>query len=127
MIQVKRLYEKAEAADGTRFLVDRLWPRGISKASLPVTAWVKDAAPSTVLRQWFRHDAPKWEEFLERYFAELDANPDAWAPLLEAAKSGPVTLVYSSQDAEHNNAIALAQYLRTKLPQRNKRGAKSVR
>ncbi|MFZ0594729.1 MAG: DUF488 domain-containing protein [Bryobacteraceae bacterium] len=111
MFKLKRAYEPPEAADGARYLIDRLWPRGISKASLKIDGWLKEVSPSDPLRRWFNHDPEKWNEFRQRYFAELDSKPDALAPLVEAARSGPVTLVYSAHDAEHNNGVALAEYL----------------
>ncbi len=114
MIRLKRVYEPAEKADGRRFLVERLWPRGVSKVSLTIDAWLKDVAPSAALRQWFRHDPGKWTEFRKRYFTELAANEAALAPIQEAAAAGDVTLVYSSHDTEHNNAVALKEYLEAK-------------
>jgi len=111
MIHLKRARDEAESGDGARYLVDRLWPRGVTKASLPLEGWVKEVAPSDALRRWFQHDPAKWDEFRRRYFAELDKNPDAWKPLAEAARAGPVTLIYSAHDPEHNNAVALAEYL----------------
>lgn len=111
MIRVKRAYEEPAAQDGVRYLVDRVWPRGVKKNSLKIEAWLKDVAPSADLRRWFSHDPAKWTTFQHKYFAELDAHPDAWAPLAEAARHGPITLVYSARDTEHNNALALASYL----------------
>lgn len=111
MIAVKRAYEPVKRADGTRFLVERLWPRGVSKTKLHVAAWLKDVAPSTELRRWFGHDPEKWDGFRKRYRRELDAHPDTWQPILAAARRGTVTLVYSAHDTEHNNAVALQQYL----------------
>jgi len=111
MIQLKRAYDAPSSTDGTRLLVERLWPRGVTKSSLKVDEWVKDVAPSTKLRKWFNHDPAKWNEFRRRYFAELNGNPDAWQPLIVAARRGVVTLVYSSRDAEHSNAVALAEFL----------------
>ncbi|NOK03010.1 MULTISPECIES: DUF488 domain-containing protein [Myxococcus] len=110
-IRLKRAYEAASRTDGRRFLVERLWPRGVRKTALPIEAWLKDAAPSTELRKWFAHDPDRWSEFCRRYTAELAANPAAWQPLLEAARHGTVTLVYSAHDTEHNNAAALQQFL----------------
>lgn len=107
MIRTKRAYEPAAKPDGKRFLVDRLWPRGVKKEALHLTAWIKGAAPSKELRQWFNHDPAKWKEFQRRYRAELDGQPAAWQPLLDAAKSGDVTLLFSAHDLEHNNAAAL--------------------
>ncbi len=111
MIRMKRVYEKAGREDGKRYLVERLWPRGVKKEALRMDGWVKDAAPSTKLRKWFGHDPKKWEEFKRRYRKELDANPEGVRQILEAMRKGDVTLIYSSHDAEHNNAVALEQYL----------------
>ena len=111
MLKTKRVYESAEASDGARFLVDRLWPRGIKKEKLKMEAWLKDVAPSPNLRKWFAHDPGKWQEFQGRYRAELESNSDAWKPILEAAKQGDVTLLYSARDPEHNSAILLKQFL----------------
>jgi uncharacterized protein YeaO (DUF488 family) len=110
-IQLKRVYETGSTADGVRFLVERLWPRGIKKADLKIDGWLKDAAPGTELRKWFSHDPAKWDAFRRRYFAELTSRPDAWQPILDAARRGRVTLLYSSHDAQHNNAVALKQFL----------------
>lgn len=115
MIALKRAYERARADDGQRFLVERLWPRGVKKAALRISGWLKDVAPSTELRKWFSHDPAKWDEFRRRYFAELDAHRDALQPLLDAAREGKVTLVSSSHDQEHNNAVALKEYLESEL------------
>ena len=111
MIQVKRAYEPAAKSDGKRFLVDRLWPRGVTKESLRLEAWLKDVAPSDDLRRWFGHQPAKWDEFRRRYFAELDARPEAWQPIFESARRGNVTLLYGARDVEHNNAVALKEYL----------------
>lgn len=118
MIQLRRVYEKGSAREGTRFLVERLWPRGLRKQDLPAHIWQKDAAPSSELRKWFSHDPEKWSEFQRRYRAELKANPEGWKPILDAAGQGTVTLLYSSHDQEHNNAIALKHYLEQKLQSR---------
>ncbi len=115
MIQTKRVYEPPARSDGTRFLVERLWPRGLRKEELDAHAWLKDVAPSTELRKWFSHDPAKWSEFKRRYYAELDKEPEAWLPIIQAARHGNVTLLYSSHDQEHNNAVALQQYLERKL------------
>ena len=101
-------------SDGTRFLVERLWPRGVSKAALQLDAWLKEVGPSTALRKWFSHDPEKWREFRRRYFHELDSRPEAWEPIVSAARRGTVTLVYSSHDTKHNNAVALQEYLQAK-------------
>jgi uncharacterized protein YeaO (DUF488 family) len=100
MLKIKRVYEEAQAEDGVRFLVERLWPRGMKKEDLPMQAWLKDAAPSPDLRAWYQHDVGKWEEFQGRYRAELEANPDAWMIILETLKFGDVTLLYSARDTE---------------------------
>ncbi|HEY6990282.1 MAG TPA: DUF488 family protein [Bryobacteraceae bacterium] len=115
MLKLKRAYEKAEGEDGARYLIDRLWPRGVAKASLKIDGWVKDVAPSADLRRWFNHDPEKWNEFRRRYFAELDSKPGAWRPLIDAARKGTVTLVYSAHDEQYNNGVALAEYLKTKI------------
>ena len=107
MLKVKRVYESAAADDGARFLVERLWPRGMKKEDLKMDAWLKDAAPSDSLRRWFGHDPLKWKEFQERYRAELVKHPDSWRPIVEAGKHGNVTLLYSARDIEHNNALVL--------------------
>lgn len=114
-IQVKRIYDPASSQDGRRFLVERLWPRGTSKAQARVDAWLKDVAPTDGLRRWFNHDPARWEEFRRRYEAELEARPETWAPLVEAARKGPITLVYSARDTEHNNAVALKEFLEARL------------
>ena len=111
MLALKRAYEKASLADGPRFLVERLWPRGVKKEDLEIAAWLKDAAPSDGLRRWFAHDPAKWSEFRRRYFAELDKHPEALEPLLAAARRGRITLIFSARDTEHNNALALKEYL----------------
>lgn len=115
VIKLKRVYEPSASADGTRFLVERLWPRGVKKTALHVEAWLKDVAPSTALRRWFSHDPKKWVEFRRRYFRELTANTNALEPILEAGRHGPVTLVYSSHDTEHNNAVALKDYVEAQI------------
>ena len=115
MILLKRAYEAASTKDGTRFLVERLWPRGIRKASLPLDGWLKDVAPSTELRKWFGHDPRKWTDFQRRYRAELQHEPQFWKPLLQAARNGTITLVYSSHDMEHNNAVVLKGFLESHL------------
>ncbi|HET7584590.1 MAG TPA: DUF488 family protein [Gemmatimonadaceae bacterium] len=111
MIKLKRAYEPAARGDGRRFLVERLWPRGVRKDDLPLDGWLKDVAPSPALRRWFAHDPAKWPEFRRRYFAELRKNDEALQPLRDAARRGTVTLVYSARDTEHNAAVALREYL----------------
>jgi uncharacterized protein YeaO (DUF488 family) len=115
MIRVKRVYDPPEPIDGTRLLVERLWPRGVKKAALLMTGWLKEVAPSDALRRWFGHDPAKWEEFQRRYFAELDSRPETWQALVERARQGNVTLLYSARDPEHNNASALKAYVENAL------------
>jgi uncharacterized protein YeaO (DUF488 family) len=115
MINVKRVYLPPEQTDGRRFLVDRLWPRGIKKDKLHCEAWFKEAAPSDSLRVWYQHDPDKWEEFKLRYFAELDGKPEVWKPMLDAARKGDITLLYSTRNETNNNALALKAYLDGKL------------
>lgn len=115
VIQVKRVYDPPVLEDGTRFLVERLWPRGLKKEALRLDGWLKDVAPSDKLRRWFAHDPAKWNEFWHRYFAELDGKPEAWRPILQAACQGNVTLLFSARDTEHNNAVALKAYLEKQL------------
>ena len=110
-IQIKRVYEPAAKDDGQRFLVERLWPRGIKKELLHLDGWLKEVAPGDQLRKWFKHDPAKWAEFQKRYHAELDAKPENWRPLLKAAKSGNLTLLFSAHDLEHNNAVVLKHFL----------------
>ena len=115
MIKIKRVYDPREPGDGKRFLVDRLWPRGVSKVSLELEGWVKNAAPSHDLRRWFAHDPQKWDEFRNRYFAELDAERQVLAPITEAAAQGDVTLLYSARETKNNNAAALRDYIEEKM------------
>ncbi len=122
MIRLKRVYDPPDPGDGRRFLVERFWPRGMKKERLSLDAWVRDVAPSDALRRWFAHDPKKWEEFQRRYFAELDRKPEAWRPLLEAARQGTITLLYSARHLEHNNAVALRAYLKKKLDLARSRG-----
>ena len=124
MIALKRAYDPISHADGMRFLVERLWPRGVSKAKLRIDSWVKEVGPSTDLRKWFSHDPTKWAEFRRRYFRELASRREEWQPILSAARRGTVTLVYSSHDTEHNNAVALQEFLRRKLRQGARRSAR---
>jgi len=115
VIKLKRVYEQPEPDDGARYLVDGLWPRGVAKDAPQLAAWVREAAPSAELRTWFGHDPARWDEFRRRYWAELDARPEVWEPLLRAARSGTITLVFAARDAEHSNAVALRDYLRARL------------
>ena len=128
MVRLKRVYEPASKTDGARFLVERQWPRGLSKEAVHLTAWQKEVGPSTELRQWFNHDPVKWRQFRARYFHELDSRPESWRPILTAARRGVVTLVYSSHDQEHNNAVALKEYLEARRhPSRSRRAAAATR
>jgi uncharacterized protein YeaO (DUF488 family) len=111
MLKIKRVYELAEAGDGRRFLVERLWPRGIKKEDLKMEAWLKEVSPSPALRTWYAHDVEKWEEFQKRYRTELASRPEAWKPILEAASQDTVTLLYSARDTEHNSALVLKSFL----------------
>ena len=111
MIRLKRAYEPAVASDGRRVLVERLWPRGVTKQRLRLDQWAKDVAPSPALRRWFGHDPRRWTEFRRRYFAELRAKASAWKPLLAAARRGRVTFIYAARDLEHNGALALKAFL----------------
>jgi uncharacterized protein YeaO (DUF488 family) len=111
MIRLRRVYDSPSDQDGTRFLVERLWPRGIKKSLLLLDEWLKDAGPSTELRKWFGHDPDRWDTFCSRYFKELHERPESWHPILEAEKRGTVTLLYSSHDTAHNNAVALKNFL----------------
>ncbi len=111
-ITLARVYDPPTSS-GKVFLVERLWPRGVRRDAIRMDGWLKDAAPSTTLRQWFAHDPRKWAEFRERYFMELDAHPDAWRPLVQTE---PVTMLFSSRDREHNNAVALRDYVMAHTP-----------
>jgi len=112
-IAVKRVYEPPSPEDGRRILVDRLWPRGIAKAEAEIDHWAKEIAPSSELRKWYKHDRSKWEEFKQRYFAELDSAPDAVQSFRHSVLSGKVTFLYSSKERELNNAVALREYMET--------------
>jgi uncharacterized protein YeaO (DUF488 family) len=110
-IAVKRAYDAPARSDGQRVLVDRVWPRGVTKEALHHDAWMKALAPSTALRKWFGHDPAKWAGFRARYFSELDAQPEAVEELLGRCRQHAVTLVFAAQDRDHNNAVALKAYL----------------
>ncbi|MGB7948017.1 MAG: DUF488 domain-containing protein [Candidatus Binatia bacterium] len=115
IIAIKRVYQTPEAADGRRILVDRVWPRGITKARLRADLWLKSVAPSTALRNWFKHDRSRWNRFKERYFFELEQNPEGMDRLVDAVKNGPVTLLYSAKETRYNQAVALKEYLSARL------------
>ncbi|HVY61184.1 MAG TPA: DUF488 domain-containing protein [Planctomycetota bacterium] len=121
-IRLRRVYDPPGRGEGKRFLVERLWPRGVKKEMLAIDGWLRDVAPSTELRKWFSHDPARWAEFRRRYQAELADNQAAWRPLLEAAREGAVTLLYSSRDTEHNNAVALRAFLERKRASRPRVG-----
>lgn len=110
-VKIKRVYDPPAASDGYRVLVDRLWPRGLTKEAAAVDLWLRDVAPSTELRKWFHHEAQKWSEFRERYEKELRANPDAVARLRDVVRTHAVTLVYGAKDEEHNQAAVLRDFL----------------
>ena len=114
-ISVKRIYEPAAASDGFRVLVDRLWPRGISKEAAKLDLWMPDLGPSTALRQWFNHDAASWTEFCRRYHAELRNKAPLLATIMKQAKGRTVTLLYSAKDEQHNQALALQVYMKRLL------------
>lgn len=113
MIKVKRVYDPAAPEDGLRVLVDRLWPRGLSRERAQVNLWLKDVAPDSELRKWFSHDPERWPEFKRRYFAELATQTDLLATIAEEARDGVVTILYGAKDRQHNNALALKEYMET--------------
>ena len=118
-VRVKRVYDPPGAEDGERFLVERLWPRGVAREAAQLTAWLKDLAPSTALRQWFHHDPERWPEFRRRYEAELQA-PEKQAALLDLAqraRRGTITLVYAARDTQHNSALVLKEAVERRLRQ----------
>ena len=110
-VKLKRAYEPAVTGDGTRILIDRLWPRGVSKARLALDQWMKDIAPSTGLREWFGHDPARWTEFRTRYAKEVRANAELFGQLRTLARESPITLVYSAHDKRHNDAVVLRSLL----------------
>ncbi len=113
-VSIKRVYEEPAESDGTRILVDRLWPRGLTKERARVDIWLKEIAPSNELRKWFAHDPKKWPEFQSRYKEELRSHAEQLAVLKQEARKGPVTLLYGAKDQEHNEAVVLQQMLRAK-------------
>lgn len=119
-LRIKRIYDDPSAEDGVRILVDRLWPRGISKEQAKIDRWMKEIAPSDELRKKFHRDPSRWPEFKKLYFEELDANAEAVKELRRHSREGPVTLLYAAKDPERNNAVALREYLTTakKRPRR---------
>lgn len=117
-IQTKRIYDPPARSDGRRILIDRLWPRGLSKAAAKIDFWAKSVAASTKLRRWYGHEPGKWQEFRRRYFVELDANPAGLAELRAWLDTGAVTLLYGSKETRLNNASALSEYLRGRVKSR---------
>jgi uncharacterized protein YeaO (DUF488 family) len=115
MIRLKRAYDPPEDSDGRRFLVDRLWPRGVKKEALQVEGWLREIAPSEALRRWYGHEGDRWTEFERRYRAELDQKEEFLRPLLDAARQGDITLVFAKRDVQHNNAAVLKAYLEERL------------
>lgn len=115
-VRLKRAYEPAAPADGTRILIDRLWPRGVTKAAAGIEQWAKEVAPSTALRKWFGHDPARWQDFRRRYAAELRERPDELRLLRDRARREPVTLVYSAHDEAHNDAVVLRGILLGRWP-----------
>ena len=114
--RIKRVYDEAEKADGLRVLVDRLWPRGVSKEKAGIDRWLKEISPSNELRTWYGHDPARWEEFKTRYFRELDHHGEVIGELVAQARAGTVTLLFSSTEKRINNAVALREYLESRLP-----------
>lgn len=110
-VRLKRAYDKPARDDGKRILIDRLWPRGVRKADAQLDEWAKEIAPSTALRKWFGHDPARWPEFRRRYAAEIRRHPDELAQLRSFARKGPVTIVYSTHDELHNDAVVLRELL----------------
>lgn len=115
MLRIKRAYAEPEESDGTRILVDRIWPRGLSKEDLQLDGWLKQVAPSDDLRKWFDHDPDKWQEFRSKYRQELIKKSETWKPIIEKASDGEVTLVYGSKEEEYNNAVVLKEFLKERL------------
>lgn len=110
-VSIKRIYEPPAKSDGFRVLVDRLWPRGLSKEAAPIDLWLREIGPSTALRKWFNHDPARWAEFCRRYQAELAENMDLLSSLIKEAQTKPITLLYSAKDERHNQAVVLRSVL----------------
>jgi len=117
-IQAKRVYEEYSPDDGTRVLVERLWPRGFTRERLRADSWLREIAPTAELRTWYAHDLAKWPEFMTRYITQLDSQPDLVASLLEIARHGPLTLLFAAKDPDHNSALVLLNYLTGQLKAR---------
>jgi uncharacterized protein YeaO (DUF488 family) len=122
-VKLKRAYERPTAGDGTRVLIDRLWPRGVKRADAAIDQWAKDIAPSAALRKWFGHDPARWREFRSRYAVEVQEHAEQLDGLRALARQGPITLVYSAHDEVHNNAVALRAFL---LGRQTKRKPKKI-
>jgi len=115
MIKIKRIYDEPEESDGFRILVDRLWPRGLSKEKAKIDLWLKDIAPSNELRKWFEHDPEKWPEFKKRFFNELSGKKELVDSIIEKTRKGTVTLLYGTKETRFNNATALKEYIETRV------------
>jgi uncharacterized protein YeaO (DUF488 family) len=115
MNQLKRAFDDRTESEGIQILVDRIWPRGKSKADLELEDWIRELAPSTELRQWFNYDSGKWDEFYSGYWEELREKTYLWEPLLEKAEQGTMTLIFSAKDQEHNNAVVLRDFLEQEM------------
>ncbi len=124
MIKIKRVYDKPSRDDGKRILVDRLWPRGLTKEEARIDAWVKELAPSNALRTWYRHDPDKWNEFRKCFFSELHDREEDVQEIISAARKGPVTLLFGSKEERLNNAVALKEYIEARWkPSERKKAA----
>jgi len=115
MVKIKRVYDPPFPDDGKRILIDRLWPRGLKKENAHINEWIKELAPSTELRKWFNHDPEKWGEFRKRFFSELQGKQDAVDVIVNAARKGPVTLLFGSKEERYNNATALKEYIEARM------------
>ncbi len=115
MVKVKRIYDPSSPEDGKRIYIDRLWPRGLKKSEAIFDEWLKEIAPTDTLRKWFGHDPAKWNEFKKRYTKELESKEELLNKLKSEAKRGRITLLYSAKDTEHNNAVALAAFLKSEV------------
>jgi uncharacterized protein YeaO (DUF488 family) len=115
-LHIKRVYEPPARDDGTRILVDRIWPRGLSKRRAAVDEWIKEIAPTTALRSWFGHDPQRWPEFRDRYFKELRSNAELVARLVSLIANEPATLLFAAHEIQRNNAVALAEYIKSLKP-----------
>ncbi len=115
MLKTKRVYDPPSRHDGTRILIDRLWPRGLKKENARIDEWIKEIGPSTELRKWFSHDPKKWEEFKKRFFKELLKNQELVEGVIARAKKGTVTLLFGSREERYNNAVALKEYIEARM------------